>query len=349
MKKTFLKFTLLCPIFALTFFLPEVVSASDNPGGKIYLQTEENGEAWYVYPWDGKRYYLGRPYEAFEIMRKLSLGARHEFINSTNLFPQRLSGVILLDVEKNGEAYYINPGDLKKNYLGRPYDAFRIMRELGIGITNQDLSYLPVGNLNNITRSAQRGRYITDVPFTPQAPFRNWGDQRQQDGCEEASALMAVHWARGEGLNYEEALEEILNASDYLQEKHGEYRDISAQNTVNWIFKDYFDYHKVALKKDFGLRQIIYEIKKGNLVIAPMNGQTLGNIYYTPPGPSRHMILIRGYDENKNTFITNDPGVGNGEFFEYDENIFYDSIRDYPTGYHVPIKEIEKNVIVVWK
>ena len=76
---------------------------------------------------------------------------------------------------------------------------------------------------------------------------------------------------------------------------------------------------------------------------------TLGNIYYTPPGPERHMMLVRGYDENKQTFITNDPGVGNGEFFEYDEDVFYNSIRDYLTGYHKPIEKEEKNAIVIWK
>lgn len=40
--------------------------------GKIFLQVEGKGEAWYVY--DGKRYYLGRPADAFLVMRNLSLG-----------------------------------------------------------------------------------------------------------------------------------------------------------------------------------------------------------------------------------------------------------------------------------
>jgi hypothetical protein len=40
--------------------------------GKIFLQVEGKGEAWYIY--GGKRYYLGRPADAFQIMRNLSLG-----------------------------------------------------------------------------------------------------------------------------------------------------------------------------------------------------------------------------------------------------------------------------------
>ena len=42
--------------------------------GKIFLQVERNGEAWYVNPTDGKRYFLGRPTDAFQVMRNLGLG-----------------------------------------------------------------------------------------------------------------------------------------------------------------------------------------------------------------------------------------------------------------------------------
>jgi ribosomal protein L30/L7E len=115
--------------------------------GRILLQVERSGEAWYVYPADAKKYYLGRPADAFAVMRRLGLGATHEFISSHTLFPTAVLGKILLDVEKNGEAYYINPVDKKAYYLGRPPDAFRIMRELGLGITNSDLRQIGVGEL----------------------------------------------------------------------------------------------------------------------------------------------------------------------------------------------------------
>jgi hypothetical protein len=51
---------------------------------------------------------------------------------------KRLSGRILLQVEDNGEAWYFNPKDKLRSYLGRPHDAFSIMREEGIGITNDN-------------------------------------------------------------------------------------------------------------------------------------------------------------------------------------------------------------------
>lgn len=42
--------------------------------GKIFLQVESKGEAWYINPKDSKRYFLARPEHAYQIMKKLSLG-----------------------------------------------------------------------------------------------------------------------------------------------------------------------------------------------------------------------------------------------------------------------------------
>jgi hypothetical protein len=50
-------------------------------------------------------------------------------------------------VEDHGRAYYVNPVDLKMHYLGRPADAFSVMRNLGLGITNANLRQITVGEL----------------------------------------------------------------------------------------------------------------------------------------------------------------------------------------------------------
>lgn len=348
MNIKYLKFLII-----VLFLFPSIVSAAHYAGDKvgyILLQVEKNGEAWYVFPTDGNRYYLGRPDDAFLIMKKLALGAKHNYIVNTNIFPERLYGMILLDVERNGEAYYIYPGDGRKHYLGRPADAFRIMSSLGLGITNANLVNIPVGEIGAVQKSpTASGKVLHDVPFTSQAPLGEWSDQRQEDGCEEASALMAVSWARGENLTKDESLKQILGSSDYTQKKYKEYRDISLTDTLNWIIKDYFKYQNAAIKQNVTLAEIISELNKGNIIIAPMNGQTLHNPYYVPPGPPNHMLVIRGYDPIKNVFIANDPGTRRGELYEYKTSVLYEAIRVYPTGYHELIEKIRKDVIVVWK
>lgn len=110
--------------------------------GKILLQVEKNGEAWYVYPVNLKKYYLGKPADAFKIMKELGLGATHAYIIKYTVFPKSVWGKILLDVEDMGKAYYIYPVNGKGYYLGKPADAFKVMRELGLGISDSNLEVI---------------------------------------------------------------------------------------------------------------------------------------------------------------------------------------------------------------
>jgi len=134
------KLILLIVGLALFFNLQPVSAASLS--GRILLQVQDKGQAWYVNPLNNQRYYLGRPDDAFRIMRDFGLGVSNRdlasFLNSKA--PSRLAGRILLQVQDRGQAYYIEPLTLKLHYLGRPTDAFNIIRSLGLGISNADLS-----------------------------------------------------------------------------------------------------------------------------------------------------------------------------------------------------------------
>ncbi|MFH1537122.1 MAG: hypothetical protein ABID45_03980 [Patescibacteria group bacterium] len=108
--------------------------------GYFALQVESNGEAWYVYPGNLKRYYLGRAKDALKIMKNLSTGVTHEYITSHTVFPDNVSGRILLDTEDKGKAYYIYPKDKKAYYLGKKKKAYKVMRSLAMGISNNNLN-----------------------------------------------------------------------------------------------------------------------------------------------------------------------------------------------------------------
>lgn len=166
--------------------------------GKIMLKVEDAGKAYYIHPLTLKMYYLGRPADAFNVMREQGIGItnsnlekipvglnnlagadtdgdglpdlfedamgtdknkkdtdndgindKNELINNNNPnglgklninnnFSINQKGKIFLQTERNGEAWYINPNDGRKYFLGRPADAFNIMRNLGLGISNKD-------------------------------------------------------------------------------------------------------------------------------------------------------------------------------------------------------------------
>jgi len=167
MKRTLIIIIILLVVIGGVWFtLKPVLGASmvERLQGRILLQVEQNGESWYVHPPSQTKFYLGRPTHAFDIMRYQGLGISNADLNKIPRagmddvgdinMQQRLSGRILLQVELNGEAWYVYPNDLKRYYLGRPDDAFSIMRELGLGITDNDL--------NQITTDPDSMELITD-------------------------------------------------------------------------------------------------------------------------------------------------------------------------------------------
>jgi hypothetical protein len=61
---------------------------------------------------------------------------------------ERLKGYVLLQVEKNGEAWYVNPKDGLRHYMKDGSAAYEIMRKLGLGISEEDYMRLKEGNLD---------------------------------------------------------------------------------------------------------------------------------------------------------------------------------------------------------
>lgn len=111
--------------------------------GRIILKPEDKGKAFYVNPASGKISSLGRPADAFAVIKKEGIGVSNaDFALWNNVAPKSMAGKIVLKVEDKGQAYYVNPDNLELIYLKRPADAFKIMKDLGLGISNNDFSTL---------------------------------------------------------------------------------------------------------------------------------------------------------------------------------------------------------------
>lgn len=163
MKKIFFLAMLAVIVTVGVSFLPSATKA-DNIGtklsGRILLAVESNGETWYVNPLNQQRYFLGEALDALNIMQQLGLGIlNNDFDSFKGKAPLRLSGRILLKVQNLGEAYYVNPVDLKMHYLGKPDQALKLMQSLGLGITNLDLAKMSAPKNLNVS--------ITNSGFNP--------------------------------------------------------------------------------------------------------------------------------------------------------------------------------------
>lgn len=134
-----------------------ILSLINKLKGRILLQIESKGQAWYVRPDSGIRVFMGRPADAFQMMRTLGIGIENRELEKIAIagsskqpspgdiaFAKKHAGKIFLQVQEKGRAWYVHPKELRRYFLGRPADAFEIMRRTGLGITTKDLSLIPV-------------------------------------------------------------------------------------------------------------------------------------------------------------------------------------------------------------
>lgn len=195
---------------------------------------------------------------------------------------------------------------------------------------------VPAPEIESFTEPIEQ--ILLDVPFTSQAPFGQWSDPLFQDGCEEASLLMAARYFRGktdDAINSSDATAAITTLSHYARDTYGFYLDIAAADVAH-LANDFYDHITATYATDLTREDIIAALADDALVVLPMNGTALSNPNFTNGGPQRHALLVIGYDPVARAFITNDPGTRNGHHYRYDEDVLIGAIRDYVSGYHEP-------------
>lgn len=189
---------------------------------------------------------------------------------------------------------------------------------------------------------------IHHTDFISQAPLGNWFDPRQQDGCEEAAALMAMNWSIGPvHLTPEQSEEEIRRLSDWQSATYGTFQDTSAQDTADRILSRHYNFNDFETRHDITAEDIKSALYAGNVVLATVDGTKLGNPHFRSGGPARHMVLVLGYDPTTQEFITHDPGTSHGAYWRYGEETLQTALRDYSSGNHLPVTATGKAMVIV--
>ncbi len=193
-----------------------------------------------------------------------------------------------------------------------------------------------------------RSPLLTKVPFTVQAPFGEWSNPLFEDGCEEAAITMAAYWLSGKPLTKEIAKKEIMALAKWQDKKFGQSVDTSAEDT-RVMLSGYYGVTTATVTHHITLPDIGAALLQGKLVIVPADGRKLRNPHFKQPGPTRHMVVVTGYDSTSKEFITNDAGTRYGEGYRYQEDVLYNAILDYATGNHVPVMSTDKVMLSVWQ
>ncbi len=164
-----------------------------------------------------------------------------------------------------------------------------------------------------------------NIPFTSQAPTANW-EQPYQDACEEASVLMVDYYYQEKELPSLEEREFIFQEMVIWQEENwGGHFNLPIIKLKEFV-EEYYNY-KTEIVTNLNVVKIKDYLDRGLPLIVPANGKELNNSYFNNGGPEYHMLVIRGYLDNK--FITNDPGTKRGENFIYTTDNLLNSIADW--------------------
>ncbi len=180
----------------------------------------------------------------------------------------------------------------------------------------------PTASIKNEVRLA--------VPFTSQAPEKNW-DEPWQNACEEAALLMLDAYYKKYQLSPIFARDELLKVLAY-EENLGYGGSIDMEKIKKVAIETlHLDRHgTLKIIEDPGVEDIKAYIAAKKPVLVVADGKKLPNPNFQGGGPAYHALIITGYTED--TFITNDPGTRLGKDFEYHIEDLMGAIRDWNGG-----------------
>ncbi len=164
-----------------------------------------------------------------------------------------------------------------------------------------------------------------NISFTSQAPTANWVEPFE-NACEEASVLMIDYYYQNKKFSSKKETEELLLSMVKWQEDNwGEHSNLSLAKLAEYISLNYS--YRPEIIDNPSINLIKQYLNNGLPIIVPANGKKLANPNFRNGGPDYHMLVIKGYLDDK--FITNDPGTRLGADFIYTQDNLMSSMADW--------------------
>ncbi|MFA5359138.1 MAG: hypothetical protein WC310_04975 [Patescibacteria group bacterium] len=134
---------------------------------------------------------------------------------------EKLRGKILLQVEGEGQAWYVDPDTSKRYYLKNGESAYTALRAFGLGITTKDLEKIPVGWRNSDANYDSDNDSLKDYLEDAIGTDKNNADS-DYDGYNDAKELTYYYNPLGTSkLTFDNKLVNRLKGKILLQIDHG--------------------------------------------------------------------------------------------------------------------------------
>jgi len=172
--------------------------------------------------------------------------------------------------------------------------------------------------------------FSINVPYVSEAPEGDWsGDW--VNACEEATITMVEYFYKGQkSVSVAEAKDSLQKLFDEQDSRYGNNKNADASQIHEII--SVFEKFKSKIVRNPTINEIKNEIINGRPVISLHKGFTLNNpnIPFSPTKSSYHTVVVVGFDDAKQEFITHDPGDDiDGANHRYGYSVFMTSLHDY--------------------
>jgi uncharacterized protein YvpB len=171
---------------------------------------------------------------------------------------------------------------------------------------------------------------MIDVPYVSEAPEDNWSGN-WVNACEEATIAMVEKYYEGvKTVSVLEAKNYLQNLFDEEDKLYGHNKNTDASQILELI--GLYSKFSARIKTNPTIDDLKNEILGGRPVISLHRGFDLKNpnIPFSPVKSSYHTLVVVGFDDTTEEFVTHDPGDDkDGPEHRYSYKDFMYSLHDY--------------------
>lgn len=235
-------------------------------------------------------------------------------------------GFVLAKIEKDSDSDGLSDYEEEKVYQTNPINADTDADTFSDGQEVKQ-GYSPLAG-----SGAKLTQITLPVVYINEAPDDNWTGP-WKNACEEASmAMVENYYLSKKSVSIKEAknfMQAMFNTQNKL---YGSNADSDATRTASLI-NNYSNFNGLVIDNPT-VEQIKQELQQKRPVISLHYGFDLQNknipFVPAPRGSSYHMMVIIGYDDNTQEFITNDTGDRKqGQEHRYNYELFMNSLHDF--------------------
>ncbi len=177
------------------------------------------------------------------------------------------------------------------------------------------------------TKDQTPGSKSLTMPFSSQAPQENW-QEPWLNACEETSIVITDNFYNGNKITPTQAENQILKILAVKEKSFGVSKDESMERIAEIV-----NLAELSWQGTVSLNPLLNDIKKeiaeNRPVIAPVDVRLLLNSPYKGTDIDYHVVVISGYDDKKQEFIVQDPGIQGGKNNRYGYQNFFEAVNDY--------------------